>query len=60
MDTLREDQFTFLVISEFFLEWEIFQINLERKSKHTFYACVGLWFFVLVYSLKIAFRYRNI
>ena len=36
MDTLHEDQFTFLsYLAHSFFKWEMFQTNLYRKSKHT-------------------------
>jgi len=34
---LHEDQYTFFIIfAQFFLEWEMFQTKLYRKSKHIF------------------------
>ena len=36
--TLHEDQSTYLShLAQFFLEWKMFQTNLKRKSKYTFY-----------------------
>ena len=35
-------------LADFFLEWEIFQIRLQRKSKHTFYV---QWLFSKNYAV---------
>ena len=38
MGTLHEDQFTFwLYLSQFFLEWEMFQTKICRENQHTRY-----------------------
>ena len=44
--SLHEDQYTILIyLTHFFLEWELFQTNLYRKSKHIFCSIILFLFF---------------